>query len=577
MLSDNGCRICGARLELAYRGGPVALRPEGFAPAEHSVGAHGDLYRCSECATVQQPALPEAEQLHELYRRMRDERYLSEEEGRRRAARRLLDQLSAHVPAGRLLDVGSGYGLLLDEAQRRGYEVIGVELSAHGAAHARHELGLRVVESSIERAGLEPGSFDAIVIVDVFEHLDDPVSALQLCCRLLAPGGALLLTTPDPSSLTARLAGRRWWSHLLAHRCLVPRRTMRELIAACGLVPAAEHPYVRVFSPGYWLAGLSERIGLLDRLVQRASGALPADLLLSAALMDEWTYIARRIDVLKPARPLAGDRGQTAKVHAVIPAHNAELTIEHVARALPLEAIDRALLVDDASVDGTVAAALAAGLEVLPHPTNRGYGANQKTCYVRAALDGADVVVMVHGDNQYDPALVSEMTSTIVEGRADVVIGSRLLEDEAIAGGMPRWKWVGNRALTWVENAAFRRSYSEYHTGYRAFSVAFLRTIPFLRNADGFVFDQEIFAQMIARDARVVELAIPTRYFLEASSVSFAESVKYGIKTLAVLRRFRSDSRRRRWPLLRRPAVSLEARPAPEQPPSPALAGQAGP
>jgi hypothetical protein len=123
---------------------------------------------------------------------------------------------------------------------------------------------------------------------------------------------------------------------------------------------------------------------------------------------------------------------------------------------------------------------------------------------------------------------------------------------------MPHWKWIGNRALTWVENAAFRRDYSEYHTGYRAFSMDFLRSIPFLRNSDGFVFDQEIFVQIVGSSARVVELAIPTRYFLEASSVSFRESVSYGIKTLVLLARFRVDERRPRWLLLRRPATSLE-------------------
>jgi glycosyltransferase involved in cell wall biosynthesis len=180
-------------------------------------------------------------------------------------------------------------------------------------------------------------------------------------------------------------------------------------------------------------------------------------------------------------------------------------------------------------------------------------------------LDGADIVVMVHADNQYDPALVADIVAPIEEGRADVVVGSRLLEDEAIAGGMPRWKWVGNRLLTAIENRAFRRRFSEYHTGYRAFSAEFLRSIPYGRNADGFVFDQEIFAQAVARGARVVEVAIPTRYFLEASSVSFSRSVEYGLRTLLVLARFRADERRGedgRWLLLRRPA----ARPAPAVP-----------
>jgi glycosyltransferase involved in cell wall biosynthesis len=224
---------------------------------------------------------------------------------------------------------------------------------------------------------------------------------------------------------------------------------------------------------------------------------------------------------------------------------------------MPVEAADRALLVDDASPDETVTAALSAGFDVISHPANRGYGANQKTCYSRAVRDGADVVVMVHADNQYDPALLAEMVEPIEDGRADVVMGSRLLEDETIAGGMPRWKWVGNRGLTWIENRAFRRGYSEYHTGYRAFSADFLRSVAFGRNSDGFVFDQEMFAQIVARDARVVEQPIPTRYFLEASSVSFRDSVAYGLRTLVVLARFRMHERGRSWTLLTRPAARL--------------------
>jgi hypothetical protein len=132
-----------------------------------------------------------------------------------------------------------------------------------------------------------------------------------------------------------------------------------------------------------------------------------------------------------------------------------------------------------------------------------------------------------------------------------------LLDDRAIAGGMPRWKWVGNRFLTAIENRAFGAAFSEYHTGYRAFSADFLRSIAFLRNSDGFVFDQEIFAQMIVRGARVAEIAIPTRYFHEASSVSFPTSVRYGLRTLAVLARYRADLRRPHWALLRRPAARL--------------------
>ena len=243
----------------------------------------------------------------------------------------------------------------------------------------------------------------------------------------------------------------------------------------------------------------------------------------------------------------------------MLPAYKASATIPTVAKEIPVGAADRALLVDDASPDDTTGVALREGFEVIRHPGNRGYGANQMTCYTRAILDGADIVVMVHADNQYDPTLVSKMVRPIERGEADVVIGSRLLEDEAIAGGMPRWKWVGNRFLTWIENRAFRTGFSEFHTGYRAFSADILREIAFLRNSDGFVFDQEIFAQLVRRGARVHEIAIPTRYFLEASSVSFTRSVEYGLRTLVVLGRFRLDERRGGWPLVRHPAVRLRA------------------
>ncbi|MFM9127766.1 MAG: glycosyltransferase family 2 protein [Solirubrobacterales bacterium] len=257
--------------------------------------------------------------------------------------------------------------------------------------------------------------------------------------------------------------------------------------------------------------------------------------------------------VREPERAVASDRGGQSSVHVVLPAYHAASTIGRVAADLPVESFDRALLVDDASTDETAEVALEEGFEVLVHPATRGCGAYQTSGYTRAILDGADVVVMVHADHQYDAALVTEMVRPIIEGRADAVMGSRLLEDRAIAGGMPRWKWVGNRFLTSIENLAFNKDFSEYHTGYRAYSTGFLKTIPFLRNSDGFVFDQEIFAQLVDRGARVVEIPIPTRYFLEASSVSFRASVRYGLETLGVLARYRVDERRRRWSLLRRP------------------------
>lgn len=551
------CRVCAGALAPFAAGAGPGLSASALAPSNHRLGGHGELFRCRECGTVLQPSLPQGTELLELYAQMDDERYLGEERGRRDTARRLLDRLGPDGGGRRLLDVGCGHGLLMDEARRRGYRVQGLELSRAAVRHARERLALPVREEALEQAEFGDRRFDVIVLADVLEHLQDPVGALERCRALLSPGGALVVVTPDPASLTARIAGRRWWGYLPAHLCLIPRGTLRELVAARGLVLESDTPLQRSFSLRYWLDGLSERGGPADRVLHTAARVLPNGMAVSLSLGDERVVIARQLGVLEPERPCVSDRGAGARVHVVLPAYNAARTVTEVAAKIPAESVDHALLVDDASADATVEQALACGLAVLRHPRNRGYGANQKTCYVRAALDGADIVVMVHADNQYDAAFVAEMVKPIEDGVADVVIGSRLLQDEAIAGGMPRWKWLGNRGLTWVGNRAFRMSFSEYHTGYRAFSVPFLQTIPFLRNSDGFVFDQEIFAQIIARQARVVELAVPARYFLEASSVSFWRSVEYGLRTLVVLARFRRDEQRPDWLLLRRPAATL--------------------
>lgn len=560
-MTDGACHICGGPLELRHAGTAAALTPELLAPSNHEPGQHGDLYACADCGTVHQPGLPAGAELADLYRGMSDEAYLSEEQGRRATARRLLDLVGKQVPAGTLLDVGCGHGLLLDEARRRGYTVTGLELSESARAYAREVLGLDVRDETIERfAETTPeAGFNAIVLADVIEHLEDPLGALDACERLLAPGGALCVITPDPSSAVARIAGERWWGYIPAHTYLFPRRTLRELLESRGLVISDDVPLVRSFELRYWLNGLAERGKRIGSLA-RAAGRTPlGGRTLSLSLGDERVMLANKVPVARAPRPLMSDRGGDFRVHVVLPAYRAAQTIPTVAESMPVESADRALLVDDASPDDTSEVALRHGIDVLRHPANRGYGANQKSCYVRAILDGADAVVMVHADNQYDPALVAQMVRPIEAGIADVVIGSRLLEDEAIAGGMPRWKWVGNRFLTGLENLAFRRGYSEYHTGYRAYSTEFLRKIAFLRNDDGFVFDQEIFAQMVAHRARVIELPIPTRYFLEASTVSFRASVEYGLRTLGVLARYRVDERRSRWPLLRPPAARLPA------------------
>ncbi|HLJ69055.1 MAG TPA: glycosyltransferase family 2 protein [Chloroflexota bacterium] len=223
-----------------------------------------------------------------------------------------------------------------------------------------------------------------------------------------------------------------------------------------------------------------------------------------------------------------------------MPAYNAARTLEKTFGDLPRDQIYEVILVDDVSSDDTVTIAQRLGLKCLVHAQNTGYGGNQKTCYVEALKDGADIVVMLHPDNQYDATRVPSMIAPIVAGQADMVLGSRLLAGRraALEGGMPIWKYVSNRFLTIVENAAFGTRLSELHTGYRAYNRKLLETIPFELNSNDFVFDTEVIAQAVGHGFRIAEVSVPTRYFPEASSVGFGRSVVYGLKTLGVAQRY---------------------------------------
>jgi glycosyltransferase involved in cell wall biosynthesis len=223
------------------------------------------------------------------------------------------------------------------------------------------------------------------------------------------------------------------------------------------------------------------------------------------------------------------------KIVVVMPAYNAGRTLRMTYEELPKEAVNLVILVDDGSTDQTLEIARELGLEIFVHNRNYGYGANQKTCYTEALRAGADIVVMVHPDYQYDPTLLPQMIEPIVHDTADIVLGSRLKAGSALAQGMPWWKFGANRFLTWLENRVFRLALSEYHTGYRAFRREVLETVNYIANSDGFVFDQEIIAQAVAARFRIAEIAVPTRYFPEASSASFVASTAYGLRILGVL------------------------------------------
>lgn len=227
------------------------------------------------------------------------------------------------------------------------------------------------------------------------------------------------------------------------------------------------------------------------------------------------------------------------RIAVVLPAYNAELTLRATYAEIPRDIVDDVILVDDSSTDRTAALARELGIFTLVHDRNLGYGANQKTCY-RAALErGADIVVMLHPDYQYTPKLINAMASMIAVGEFDVVLASRILGVGALAGGMPVYKYLFNRALTAAQNMLVGHKLSEYHTGYRAWSRRVLEALPLLNNSDDFVFDNEMLAQAIFHRFRIGEVSCPTRYFPEASSINFSRSVVYGLGVLATSLKFR--------------------------------------
>lgn len=249
---------------------------------------------------------------------------------------------------------------------------------------------------------------------------------------------------------------------------------------------------------------------------------------------------------MSPNGPAVTERNATTygaskkpvKVIVTMPAYNAAKTLIKTWTEIDKDLVNEIILVDDCSKDDTVAVASTLPIKVIRHPHNVGYGGNQKTGYAEALRDGADVVIMLHPDYQYDPLKIPEMVAPIVRGEADIVLGSRFLGGGALKGGMPMYKFVANRFLTTCQNLVLGTNISEFHTGYRAYSRNFLETVPFLRNSLAFVFDAEILCQAAFFGFRIAEIGVETRYFAEASSINFMNSVKYGIGVLNTLVKF---------------------------------------
>jgi len=231
--------------------------------------------------------------------------------------------------------------------------------------------------------------------------------------------------------------------------------------------------------------------------------------------------------------------GRTQKVIVVMPAYNAEKTLQRTLDDIPREWVDEIILTDDASRDGTVALAQKLGLRIFVHEKNMGYGANQKTCYREALRLGGDIMVMVHPDHQYDPKVIPRLIQPLLDGECDAVFGSRMLGGRPLEGGMPKWKYLANIFLTALENASFYMYLTEYHSGLRAYSRKYLETANFDLNSDDFVFDSEIIAQGVVHNLRIREIPVETRYFEEASKIGFLRSLVYGLAILKTLLKFK--------------------------------------
>lgn len=227
-----------------------------------------------------------------------------------------------------------------------------------------------------------------------------------------------------------------------------------------------------------------------------------------------------------------------SKIVVVMPAYNAASTLLKTYTDIPKEWVDEIVLVDDFSRDRTIEVAKSLNLKVIAHSYNIGYGGNQKTCYLEALRDGADIVVMLHPDYQYDPRIIPDLVKPLLEGETDAVFASRMLH-RPLSGGMPIYKYIANKTLTFIENRAMGLSLSEYHTGYRAYGRRVLESIPFLYNSNGFVFDNEIIAQLLHFGFRIKEIPVKTHYGVDSSSVGFLSSVRYGFGVLRTIIRYR--------------------------------------
>jgi 2-polyprenyl-3-methyl-5-hydroxy-6-metoxy-1,4-benzoquinol methylase len=543
------CNLCGAdNYEVVYD--TLAAPDEEFSIKEyritdHSVNQSVRIVSCRKCGLHYLNPRPQTGDITSIYVQMNDQAYLEQACGRRRAARPILDYLKKLRKSGRLLDVGCSAGFLLDEARLDGWDVYGVELSEWAVKHATEKLCLpNITRGALEQAKYPSNFFDAVVLKDVIEHLPDPKATLEEIRRILKPTGILCCNTPDIDSLPSKVLKTRWWGIKQSHLYYFTTKTLQQMLEAAGFVPVYNRTHPRPFTLNYWVNNFAANkpiLGPFKTFISNRSWL--GEKLVTLDLGDQTEVFARKSRALKfieeleaPSEVVSQDVHK--KVTVVLPAYNAAKTLQKTLDDIPKDVVDEIILVDDCSKDDTIETARKLGLKVFPHATNTGYGGNQKTCYTKALEAGADIVIMVHPDYQYDPSVIPQMIEPILKGRADAVFGSRMMKGGALEGGMPAWKHNANILLTALENVILGIYLTEYHSGFRAYSRKYLERVDFMANSDNFVFDTEIIVQGVAKFMRFEEIPIRTRYFDEASSIKLWPSIVYGLGILKTMFKF---------------------------------------
>lgn len=544
------CNLCGSpRYFLVYEKALEAdgqkKASQGYTISESDLPKPRKLVRCASCGLVY--AFPGAsfEQIIEDYVEMVDHDYICEEKGRREQARIILSRIGRFKSHGKLLDIGCGPGFFLHEARLQGWEVSGIDLSLWAKQYAKEHFGIDIFQGALEAAKFPDRTFDVIVLNDFIEHVTDPKGVLKEIRRILKNDGVIYLSTPDIESVLSRVLGARWWGINKYHLFYFSGRTLEKLFADVGFKSLRYSSYPRVFTFNYWTKRLRSYPVFIYKPFEFLSRLNHfGDRLLKIVLHDQIGVIARKVQRLDSVFEEEQNWGQDLtpkaltpklKVTAVLPAYNAEKTLEKTVTDIPKDAVHEIILVDDKSGDKTVEIARKLGLVVFQHEKNMGYGANQKTCYEKAIERGADVVVMVHPDYQYDPKIIPQLIEPIRSGRADAVFGSRMMKGGALEGGMPLWKHNANIFLTAFENVMLGTYLTEYHSGFRAYSTKLLKQINFKADSDGFVFDTEIIVQIIAHRFKIEEIPIRTRYFEEASTIRLWPSIVYGLGIVWVM------------------------------------------